>query len=382
MTNLLPLLKERTSRKIENILYTAGQCAHKCDCRIYAAGALVRDLLLDRKRDDIFLLIDGSVLSFARDLQKYLPGRLEVYEKLGTAAFFLQSGATLKMTTLRREFSLQPSTALSEEEVLLKKELFNSDFTINTLACSLNTGSFGRLYDFFGGQADLEEGFIRILYKLSFLDEPQRLLRAVRFEQRFRFKIDEETLHSLSKARANKVISRLSKGQLYQEARLIFAEPSPLAVLSRLAELDFWQELFPRLSFSPGLIQTLQDLEKVLQHEESPLSFHRKRRNCFVLYLTVLTWETAEPDLKYLFYLMRLRKKERHKIMLLRTRVPGILQMLKEGSFTQEALNHQLDDLPEEVFPLLYLSGQEARMSQAIYQYRLTRKEKSTLSSG
>ncbi len=363
MTNLTPIINERVPKDKQILLYLAGYCAQREGYGIYAVGEFIRDLLLFRNNKRVSLLVDGSAVDYAKSLQKLFSGRLQVQERYGTATFFLQCGTVFDLATARREFSFldeNPST----EHTFLKNDLFSRDFTINALACSLNPDKFGLLYDLFNGKEDLEQGIIRILYKLSFVDDPLRIVRAIRFEQRFHFTIEEETLNLLTKAAANRLLNRISKERLYHDVLKIFREPSPLVVIYRLEELELLNEVFPRIPFGSQLFNRLELLEELFQvnrseqdvgsGEDSAL-FRLDKVNPTVLYLTLFFNEMTEHDVKYLIYLMRLRKKERDKIFFLRKLIPGVLEKLRSNSLTKELLK----DLPEEAFPLLLIYGQD-----------------------
>ncbi len=380
MTNLLPLINERLSRDLQILFYLCSYCARCGGSRIYAVGDVVRDLFLHQPSPEISLLIDGSAVDFAHRLHKLFEGRLQVMEKFGTADFFLQDHTVVKMTTARREFSLKTLDEAPGDDVFLKSDMYNQDFTIDTMACSLNTDTYGQLYDYFRGKDDLEQGLIRVLYKLSFVDEPVRGFRAVRCEQRYQFELETETYHQLVAAGHNHLTSRLSKGRLYEEAFLIFREPSPVAVLSRLEELGLLEVLFPRTRFSQRMLDNLRALERILQEKESASSFARRKIDLTALYLTMIFDETPEHDLKYLLYVMRLKKKQRDIIFRLRERIPALLHALEEEFITDYRLAHLFKNLPEEAFPLLLVYGQGKSFARHIGQYMVIRKNSPTLS--
>jgi tRNA nucleotidyltransferase (CCA-adding enzyme) len=380
MTNLLPLINERLTRDLQILFYLSSYCARQGGWRIYAVGEFVRDLFLQQPTQEISLLIEGSAVDFAHRLHKLFAGRLRVMEKFGTVDFFLQDHTVLKMTTARREFSLQTADEAPGDEAFLKSDLYNRDFTIDTMACSLNTDTYGRLYDFFRGKDDLDQGLIRVLYKLSFVDEPLRVFRAVRSEQRYRFALEKETYEQLIAAGHNQLTSRLSKGRLYEEAFLIFKEPSPVAVLSRLKELGLLEVLFPRTRFSQRLFENLQALERILQEGGKSALFDRKKIGLTALYLTMIFDETPEHDLKYLLYVMRLKKKQREIILGLRERIPALLHALEQEFITDFHLEQLFKNLPEEAFPLLLVYGQGKSFTRHIGQHMMFRKNSPTLS--
>ena len=183
-------------------LLLMGQRAAATGVSLYLVGGAIRDLLLgaELSRDLDFVVVPDA-LAFAAEAVKFLGGKLKVFEHFGTASLFLEEGLRLDFATARREIYAAPAALPQVEETgSLKSDLYRRDFTINTLACSLLPQSFGELYDFFEGRQDLRRGMIRTLYQLSFVDDPLRVLRAVRFEQRFGFQIEEGTLELIEKA--------------------------------------------------------------------------------------------------------------------------------------------------------------------------------------
>ncbi len=314
MTNLIPLINSCLTPEMQGILYFLSLQAQKYSGQIYCAGSFVRDLLLGREGRRLELIITGSAIDFARQLTAILPGKLLIYEKFGTATLISLKGFVLEMTTARTEFN--PFAAAAEasyEESSLKKALFERDFTIDTLACSLSKESFGKLYDFFGGLTDLKNKSLKVLYRLSLVERPLRMLRLLRLEQRFGFSLGEETEILLQQAIANNVIGRVSKESLSGEVRLLFAEPSPVKILLRLADLGLFSFVFPRVKLTPGLIDRLQSLEGFLPQMEKEK--REGQNNVFLAHLNLLFSELTEHDLHYMCHCMRLKRKERQEIL-------------------------------------------------------------------
>ncbi len=156
-------------------------------------GGFVRDLFLGIKNYDLDIVVEGEGIKFARELGKDLGGRVRSHEKFGTAIVILADGFKIDVATARREFYEYPAAFPKVELSSIKKDLYRRDFTINAMAIQLNQKYFGKLIDFFGGQRDLRKGIVRVLYNLSFVEDPARIIRAIRFEQRYNFKMDRTT---------------------------------------------------------------------------------------------------------------------------------------------------------------------------------------------
>jgi tRNA nucleotidyltransferase (CCA-adding enzyme) len=132
----------------------------------------------------------------------------------------------------------------------IKLDLFRRDFTINTLAVRLDPDGFGTMIDFFGGQRDIKDGVIRVLHSLSFIEDPTRVFRAVRFEQRYGFRIGKHTLNLIKNAVRLNIFSRLSGRRLERELRLILQEQDPRPAVERCAEIDILQFIHTALKLT------------------------------------------------------------------------------------------------------------------------------------
>jgi tRNA nucleotidyltransferase (CCA-adding enzyme) len=132
------------------------------------------------------------------------------------------------------------------------------------LALRLNPGEFGILLDFFGAQRDLKDGRLSLLHNLSFVEDPTRVFRAVRFEQRFQFRITKLTANLIANAVRNNFFERLSGARLFQELKLILQEENPLPAVARLAELDLLKAVHPRLIYEQSTRSMLERLQAVL----------------------------------------------------------------------------------------------------------------------
>ncbi len=310
MTNLLPLINSKLTPEMQGILYFVSSQASQTSEQIYCAGGFVRDLLLHKESRKVNLIVAGSAVDFARQLTTVFPCKLTVCERFGTATLILSKGFVFDMVTARKEFN--PFAGVkksSSEQDLLKNDLFQRDFTVDTLACSLNRDTFGEVYDYFGGLADLKNETLRVLYRLSFAENPLRILRLIRFEQILNFSIEDETNRLLHQAIANNILSKASKESLSQEIRLFFQDFSSVKILLRLVELNLFKQLFPRINLNGELLNRLNCLEEILERMEKGKTFRQK--DCFLLFLCLLFSDLSEHDFHFLCHFMRLKRNER-----------------------------------------------------------------------
>ena len=178
---VLKFMKERLSSRIINILKTIGEKAEELGCGAYVVGGFVRDLFLYRTNEDIDIVIEGDGIAFAKKYVKMVDARIHSYEKFGTAVIIFPDGFKIDVASARMEYYKFPAALPTVEMSSIKLDLFRRDFTVNTLAIQLNPDKFGILIDFFLAQKDIKEKSIRVLHNLSFVEDPTRVFRAIRF---------------------------------------------------------------------------------------------------------------------------------------------------------------------------------------------------------
>ncbi|MGF1505923.1 MAG: CBS domain-containing protein, partial [Anaerolineae bacterium] len=263
-------LEEHLPGPILALMHEAGRAAAAEGASLFAVGGFVRDLLLERPTVDIDFVVEGDAEAVARRLVAQHGGRLTVHAQFGTARWHLPEGPLdhVDFATARTEFYPEPTALPEVERSSIKLDLHRRDFTINTLALRLDPQAFGQLLDFFGGVADLREGRIRVLHSMSFVDDPTRMLRAVRFEQRFGFTMEPRTQAMIGQWLP--MIDRVSGDRLRHEIELIMAEPKPERGLRRLAELGVLQAIHPGLEVTEEIADRLQRTRSLLEEPAWP----------------------------------------------------------------------------------------------------------------
>lgn len=262
--NIGSMLKERLPARVVGLLKQAGELGDQLGLSVYVVGGFVRDLLLGIQNLDLDLVVEGNGMTFARALGRAHDARVKVHERFGTAVVVFPDGFKLDVATARTEYYEYPTALPTVEQSSIKKDLYRRDFTINTLAVRVNARSFGELIDFYGGQRDLKEGTIRVLHSLSFVEDPTRVIRAIRFEQRFGFHLGKETLTLIKGAVKMDLFHRLSGHRLLEELILLLSEEEPRKGVARLGDLDLLRFIHPALKGSPRLAALLKGIEQVL----------------------------------------------------------------------------------------------------------------------
>ena len=217
-----------------SLLRELGNLADEEGVSLYLVGGVVRDLLLKRKNWDLDLAVEGDGIAFARLVADRYGAGLAVFERFATARLVFQDGLKMDIATTRRESYAQPAVLPTVQPASIEEDLYRRDFTINAIAIQLNPRQFGRLLDPYGGQRDLRARTIRVLHAGSFQDDPTRIFRAIRFEQRFGFRLERTTLRLLAQAASTNLIQQLSGPRLQNEILLLFAEHDPVRAIARL----------------------------------------------------------------------------------------------------------------------------------------------------
>jgi tRNA nucleotidyltransferase (CCA-adding enzyme) len=262
--NIVSLMRERLPKKVLEILTQVGEVAEELGFHAYAVGGFVRDLLLKHENLDIDIVIEGDAIEFAKRFAARFKARSRQFQKFKTAVIIFPDGFKIDVATARTEYYEAPGALPIVEYSSIKMDLYRRDFTINTLALKLNPGEFGTLLDFFGAQRDLKEGRISLLHNLSFVEDPTRVFRAIRFEQRFKFRITRLTANLIANAVKNNFFDRLSGARLFQELKLILKEENPIPAIARLAEFDLLKAVHPRLGYDEGTRSMLERVQAVL----------------------------------------------------------------------------------------------------------------------
>jgi tRNA nucleotidyltransferase (CCA-adding enzyme) len=215
---------------------------------VYLVGGTVRDILLGEENFDVDIAVEGDAIGFARALAANLGGRATPHEKFGTAVVQYGDDGRVDVVTTRTEFYDAPGALPTVERAGLREDLSRRDFTINAMAVSLKPGDFGRLVDPFGGREDLEGRVLRVLHNLSFIDDSTRIFRAIRYEARYGFRLEE---HSARLARGTiemGLVGDLSSARLRDELVALLEDPGATGGILRLGELGVDRAIHPHLS--------------------------------------------------------------------------------------------------------------------------------------
>lgn len=350
LDSLTALLEQQIGRKRLGTLFLIGQEAERLGAKAYLVGGMVRDMIMGHTNVDIDIVVEPEAIPLARSLTKLLNAECVEYPKFGTATLTLSNGEHLDFVSARTEFYAMPAAMPDVEYATIKQDLYRRDFTINTLALSLNSSAFGNLLDFFGGREDLKQGLVRVLYNLSFVEDPTRIIRAVRFEQRYGFRMEEQTERFLRNALENAVMEKVSREKLRDELYLLLNEKAAPKSILRMDELGVWPHIFPAFTLSDQQIGFLRELAHKAHDELDRFTLYMA---VLLLYRPFTTWAAVVDSLK-------LPKRSRDVVLELSLHGDEILRMVSDELTTPADLWLKLEPLHAETRLLItLLAGDE-----------------------
>jgi len=297
-TKLIASLETSLPNERLTLLKAIAQMAAEQHNALYIVGGFVRDLLLERPNLDFDLVVEGDAIQLAESLTNRWGGRVTHHSQFGTAKWHLSGSnfasiendlpsESIDLVSARIEFYTHPTALPTVERSSIKQDLHRRDFTINTLALRLDGRHYGELNDFWGGSLDIQHGIVRILHSFSFIDDPTRILRAIRFEQRFNFQIDARTLELLVEAK--NLIARVSGDRVRNEINHIIAEPACVQIMERLQTLGLLQAIHPCLTWDEWLQERFIKMPASSPEQKwglnfsTPVSFRQDLAYCVLL---------------------------------------------------------------------------------------------------
>src|ERR671915_431580 len=291
---------------------------------VYLVGGTVRDILLGEPNFDVDIAVEGDAIALARSLADALGGRLRAHGKFGTAVVLYGQGQRVDVVTARTEFYDAPAALPTVEHATIREDLFRRDFTINAMAVSLRGEDFGRLVDPFGGRRDLEERTLRVLHNLSFIDDPTRIFRGIRYENRYGFRMDEHTARLARGCIEMGLVGDLSSTRLREELIALLEEGDVHHAIPRLAQLGAGTAIQPHLAADDeavGLIDAMRELN----------DRYRLRIPVWRLGFIALARELPPDEVLDWLQRLKVRRRDAEQIAAAVTVGPRIVERLQSG---------------------------------------------------
>lgn len=263
MESVSGLMEASFSPTVLNLLRRIGARAESLGMRAYLVGGTVRDILLGVPNVDIDVSVEGDAEKLVTSWDE--PGcRGTVHGRYNTGTITFPDGEKVDVATARREFYEYAAAQPTVSSDSLKQDLGRRDFTINAMSISLSEADWGTLADYFGGRADLKDGILKILHNLSFVEDPSRILRGIRLEQRLGMSFEDNTMRLLRSALKGGLLECLSTPRIRAELEIDANEPRFRKIALRMQKLGVWVALFPGIRLGETLERRLRVMERLL----------------------------------------------------------------------------------------------------------------------
>ena len=307
--NINSLMIEIMPAGLFSLLEKMGAIADAAGSNLYAVGGCVRDVIMRKSCQDIDLSLDGDIDEFitavtaSTRIQKVIR-----HARFKTATLETEDGYKVDISATRREYYEHPGALPVIHASSLRMDLYRRDFTINSLAASLSANSFGELVDFYRGYQDIKDGYIRVLHNLSFVEDPTRAFRAIRFEARLGFKISKMTATLLEGMVKNKFLTNIDHRRLLNELKLILSEDDPAPAIKRMSDFGLLPFIHPQLALKQqhaGFFNRVRQVRDWLA-----LTFPKQLTQAWFVYFMAITDGLKAQDIAGLTKSLGLKKRE------------------------------------------------------------------------
>ncbi|MBD3296864.1 MAG: CBS domain-containing protein, partial [Candidatus Omnitrophica bacterium] len=365
-------MREVVPERMMRLIRDTGHLADSRGTGVFLVGGFVRDVLLGKRNFDLDLVVEGDAIDFGRELADTLGAALVTHKKFGTcsvvtrrpewAAFSPEDGKMLKIdiATARKEIYNHPAALPTVEFSSLREDLLRRDFTINAMAVNINERSFGSFVDFFGGADDLKKGIIRILHDRSFIDDPTRIFRAVRFEQRFGFTIEKHTEYLIQHAVKKEMFMRTEKQRIRDELILMLKEPDPEKPVHRMRQLHELRFIHEGLVLPADTDKCFRDLRKAVKWYYANAA-GRRELDIWLMNLMIVLERSSAGQIRDITRKFVFRKSDSVRLNSLRSGADGALKELaRRKTMKPSEIYGLLEPLSHEV-TLYLLSGTDSK---------------------
>ena len=370
--NLKRLLEAQLPNYIKTILHRLGEVADRQQVKVFLVGGCVRDLLLRQENLDIDVVVEGNGIGFARQFAATVGCRIREHEKFGTAVVIFPDGFKVDIASARLEYYDSPAALPHVEHASIRQDLYRRDFTINTLTIALNRENFGQMLDFFGGQRDLKDKAIRVLHNLSFVEDPTRLFRAVRFEQRLGFRIGRQTERLMRSAVRMNLVKRVGGARILNELEQILSEAHILPALERLEQFELLKFIDQRLKIDAPSRKLLIAAGRAANWFDLLYTGEPYRR--WLLYLVCLFGQQSEKTVSGIIRWLNVHPRDQELFLEKRSRSLVLLKKLKfwkakQAPPTNSDIFHWFEGLPLELILFLMASAEDEVLQKWISLY-------------
>ncbi|MCB9438131.1 MAG: CBS domain-containing protein [Anaerolineales bacterium] len=369
-------LQQTLPEGLWTLLKTIAHHAQTNGIDLYLVGGIVRDLLLGVPNLDLDLVVEGDAIGLVRYLHATWGGDMRFHQQFGTAKWMLAPEVAERLgvayspswpefidfATARAEFYKEPTVLPTVRQSSIKQDLHRRDFTINSMAIRLAPEPMGTLIDYYNGERDLNQKTIRVLHSLSFVDDPTRMVRAVRFEQRLDFTIDPRTENLMREALP--LLNRVTGDRIRHELRLILYERDPLRALRRLENLGILAEIVPDVQIDDWFVGAYRAFISAKQQPPWPLS--ENFDSWQIGTLALLTRRHTPEQIEALASRLLLSRAQVHVLLAFQKAIP-----LYTWPYTTppSAVVNLLEPMPEVCWLAIWAAAPTAHTRQLVVQF-------------
>ncbi len=370
--NVSTIMTEQLASDIIILLREIGETAKELNMTAYTVGGFVRDLLLRIDNLDIDIVVEGNGILFAKEYAKRKKGSVRTHEKFITATVKLPDGMRVDVATARLEYYEYPAAMPTVELSSIKLDLYRRDFTINAMAIHLNPDKFGTLVDFFNSQNDLKERRIRVLHNLSFIEDPTRIFRAIRFEQRLDFQITRHVEKLIKNCIRMHIPEMFSGVRFFHELQYILSENNPLAALRRMEYFKLfpllWPDLRPNLKIDRRFVHLINQAHRSISWFR--LLYLEEECLTWIVYLLAIFSRSQVRQLSNFCARFELSDNQRKMLIKQKTGAERMAQEMLRRPFMQPSeIYWLLSDLDNEGLLYLMTIARKKHIQQAVSRY-------------
>ena len=342
--------------ELKEVISQAVRVSSETRMPAYLVGGCLRDLILLVKNLDLDITIEGNGIIFAQNLAQKLKSKVIIYERFKTATLILTDGLKVDIATTRQEKYPYPAALPVVSPGSLEEDLKRRDFTINAMALSLTADNAQKIIDPFDGQDDLALGKIRVLHDLSFKDDPTRIFRAVRFSQRFNFKIEPKTLLLLKEAINEGLLNKVNPHRMRDELVIILKESDPLRPIKQLGNLGALSFINPKLKINKTTASLFKALSKQIVWFAKNFPA-RRQPDSWLIFLTALLKPLTYDQIKIIISRLGLSNADQKRMICYYQGSKKLIAALSKKQVAPEQIFSLLEPLSYETIILLSVSA-------------------------
>ncbi|EOD01077.1 CCA tRNA nucleotidyltransferase [Caldisalinibacter kiritimatiensis] len=364
-----------------NILFYLNKISKIYNCNIYLVGGYVRDLILGQYSTDLDLIVTNNYIHVLKDLHKILDGKLQLNTSFLTGKLSLDNGINIDVTNARKELYNIPGSLPIVKPGNILDDVMRRDFTINTLILDFNDLNNPIIIDHLNGVKDIKNKYIKMLHDKSFIDDPTRIIRAIRFVSRLDFKFETRTLDLINNALKNGVLDTISNDRFYNEIIKSASENCSYKVFDYINRFNILNKITGNRQLDKVIIKYI----KILEENKRMLI---QEFNCvqadIILVKLMLLLQNIEPNKLFDFFdTITIKKKIRDRIINFSKNNKKVLTSLKSNNISRYNIYRLLNNIDiEEIICYIVISNLDYIVINNVKKYLYEDKLKKVLVSG